>query len=58
FSSTKRTARARTSVEKRFPEFPFVMTYLPSFTLSGKPGLVQNNSPDVPMRAYRLCAEV
>jgi len=37
----KTTARARTSVEKRFPEFPFVMTYLPSFTLSGKPGLVQ-----------------
>jgi hypothetical protein len=26
YESTKRTARARTSVEKRFPEFPFVMT--------------------------------
>ena len=35
-----RTARARTSVEKRFPGFPLVMAYLPSFLLSGKPGLV------------------
>ncbi|HKL69291.1 type ISP restriction/modification enzyme, partial [Salibaculum sp.] len=37
-----RTARARTSVEKRFPGFPLVIAYLPSFLLSGKPGLVQN----------------
>jgi hypothetical protein len=37
-----RTARARTSVEKRFPGFPLVMAYLSSFLLSGKPGLVQN----------------
>jgi NitT/TauT family transport system permease protein len=37
-----RTARARTSVEKRFPGFPFSIAYLPSFWLSGKPGLVQN----------------
>ena len=36
-----RTARARTSVEKRFPRFPLVMAYLSSFLLSGKPGLVQ-----------------
>jgi len=35
-----RTARARTSVEKRFPGFPLVIAYLPSFLLSGKPGLV------------------
>ncbi|MFT5616610.1 MAG: hypothetical protein ACI8Q6_003915, partial [Granulosicoccus sp.] len=32
---------ARTSVEKRFPEFPLIMTYLPSFMISDKPGLVQ-----------------
>src|SRR6056297_778139 len=38
-----RTARARTSVEKRFPGFPFVIAYLSSFLLSGKPGLVQAN---------------
>ena len=36
-----RTARARTSVEKRFPGFPFSIAYLPSFWLSGKPGMVQ-----------------
>jgi S-layer protein len=36
-----RTARARTSVEKRFPGFPLVIAYLLSFRLSGKPGLVQ-----------------
>ena len=38
---TMRTECARTSVEKRFPGFPLVMAYLPSFWLSGKPGLVQ-----------------
>ena len=37
-----RTARARTSVEKRFPGFPFSIAYLPSFWLSGKPGLVHS----------------
>lgn len=41
FREIKRTARARTSSEKRFPGFPLFMAYLPSFLLSDKPGLVQ-----------------
>ena len=39
-----RAARARTSVEKRFPGLPFSIAYLPSFRLSGKPGLVHFSS--------------
>jgi hypothetical protein len=35
-----RTARARTSVEKRFPGLPFSVAYLLSFLFSGKLGLV------------------
>src|SRR6056297_899117 len=44
-----RTARARTSVEKRFPGLPFSIAYLPSFWLSGKPGLVQFAANDAPL---------
>ena len=49
-----RTARARTSVEKRFPGFPFSIAYLPSFWLSGKPGLVQTDLPDLADMPYEI----
>ena len=39
----KRSDRARTSAENRFPAFPLVMTYLPGFMLSGKSGRVQSD---------------
>ena len=53
FSSTRRTARARTSSEKRFPQFPCSMAYLPSFLLSDKPRLLGHNQRPLQGRGHR-----